>query len=93
MTKKPATLEMADDLENEWGLTMHADEMRRLYRIEVAFKEWIEKTEWLQKDAKPGELGMHRADVLRLRITHAYDEGRSSGLYAARNALNDKFGL
>lgn len=93
MTKKPATLEMADDLENEWGLTMHADEMRRLYRIEVAFKEWIEKTEWLQNDVQPMDLGRHRADVLRQRIKDAYNEGRRHGIYEARNALNERFGL
>lgn len=43
-------------------------ELRRLYRIEAAFKEWIDKTEWVQQTAQPGELGMHRADVLRQRL-------------------------
>lgn len=43
----------------------------RLKRIEFAWNEWQDKTEWVQKTAKPSELGMHRADVLRLRIERA----------------------
>lgn len=34
----------------------------------VAFDEWIEKTEWVQKTVQPHELGYHRADILRMRI-------------------------
>jgi hypothetical protein len=30
--------------------------------------EWSEKTDWVQETAKPKELGMHRADILRKRI-------------------------
>lgn len=45
-----------------------AAEMHRLAGFEAAHKEWIEKTEWVQTSQKPGELGMHRADVLRKRI-------------------------
>lgn len=42
-------------------------ENERLRRIEHAFNEFIEKTEWVQKAVKAGELGLHRADVLRKR--------------------------
>lgn len=35
---------------------------------EVALKEWLDRTEWVQKTALPHELGLHRAEVLRLRI-------------------------
>ncbi len=35
---------------------------------DTALKEWIEKTEWVQKTAQPRELGMHRADVIRQRV-------------------------
>ncbi len=45
-----------------------ASELHRLAGFEAAHKEWIEKTEWVQASQKPGELGMHRADVLRKRI-------------------------
>lgn len=45
-----------------------ASEVHRLAGFEAAHKEWIEKTEWVQASQKPGELGMHRADVLRKRI-------------------------
>lgn len=40
----------------------------RLGRIEQAFSEWIEKTEWVQESVQALELGRHRADVLRTRI-------------------------
>ncbi|MFN3375602.1 MAG: DUF4406 domain-containing protein [Burkholderiaceae bacterium] len=33
-----------------------------------ALREWLDKTEWVQKTATAQELGKHRADVLRLRI-------------------------
>lgn len=29
---------------------------------------WLEKTEWVQETATAKELGLHRADVLRMRI-------------------------
>lgn len=45
-----------------------AAELRRLHVVEAAFREWITKTEWVQKTGKPHELGMHRADVLNQRI-------------------------
>lgn len=66
MNKKPTAMEMADDLENEWGLTAHADKLRELYEeVQQLIKE---------KD-------------------EAFQEGRTFGLYAARNALNERFGL
>ncbi|KIQ21563.1 hypothetical protein [Xanthomonas campestris] len=34
----------------------------------AAYDEWMDKTEWVQKSATVAELGMHRADVLRMRI-------------------------
>lgn len=34
----------------------------------IVLKEWHDRTEWVQKTALPHELGLHRADVLRLRI-------------------------
>ena len=45
-----------------------AAELRRLDRHEQATRVWSKKTEWVQETAKPGELGMHRADVMKKRI-------------------------
>jgi hypothetical protein len=36
-----------------------------------ALEVWLDKTEWVQETAKPHELGMHRADVLKQRIQEA----------------------
>lgn len=35
---------------------------------EIALKEWLDKTDWVQQTVQAGELGMHRADVLHDRI-------------------------
>lgn len=43
-------------------------EVEWLKRFEADCKEWHEKTEWVKKSAQVGELGMHRADVLKGRI-------------------------
>jgi hypothetical protein len=45
-----------------------AAELKRLHRQEVALIEWLDKTEWVQQTAQAGELGRHRADVLKQRI-------------------------
>lgn len=42
--------------------------------IKYAYMEWQDKTEWVQKTAKPSELGKHRADVMRERIAKAEAE-------------------
>lgn len=46
--------------------------MRRLLDqeepFEAAFKEFIKKTDWVQETVQPKERGMHRADVLKMRI-------------------------
>lgn len=39
-------------------------------RFRAAYNEWHDKTEWVQETARPKELGMHRADVLRERIAN-----------------------
>jgi hypothetical protein len=42
-------------------------EIERLQRFETAYKEFSDKTDWVQETAHWSELGMHRADVLRKR--------------------------
>ena len=39
-----------------------------LEQYRKSWYEWSEKTDWVQETAKPKELGMHRADILRKRI-------------------------
>lgn len=55
--QEPTTLEAAA-----------ASELRRLHQHELAQIEWLEKTEWVQKSARPSELGKRRADVISARI-------------------------
>lgn len=46
-------------------------EIQRLRQFEVAYKEYSDKTDWVQENAHWSELGMHRADVLRKRCDDA----------------------
>lgn len=50
------------------------DECDSLERFKTAYMEWHEKTDWVRKDAKPKELGMHVADMMTARITQAEAE-------------------
>lgn len=72
MTKQPAAMQLADELEKTIDFQMRAreaaTELRRLHRHEVATKEWTDKTEWVQTSAQVMELGAHRADVIRTRM-------------------------
>jgi hypothetical protein len=44
------------------------DKPEALQWQELAAKQWLDKTDWVQQTAEVNELGMHRADVLRQRI-------------------------
>ena len=46
----------------------------------AAYDEWLAKTQWVQDTVKAGELGRHRADVLRMRI-----EALEAELYSLRH--------
>ena len=37
------------------------------YSFETAYKEWIDKSEWVRQELQPRELGMHLADVIKQR--------------------------
>lgn len=52
-------------------------ENKRLSDATYSLKEWLDKTEWVQKTAAPGELGLHRADVMRERIEALRKENKS----------------
>lgn len=52
--------------------TAQRDEwMARAVRAEEALAEWFAKTDWVRPTIQPHELGLHLADVLRLRIEAA----------------------
>ena len=75
MNEKSEALRLAEWLDGDGGgLTTLGDcaaELRRLHQHEVALSEWLDKTSWLQETARPGELGMHRADAMRARMLKA----------------------
>lgn len=71
------TLKVAGRIGAELGAAKA--EVERLRRFEAAYIEWQEKTEWVQADAKPKELGKHRADVLRERIEALSANHRKTG--------------
>lgn len=56
-----------------WDAMCNCAELRA-ERFKAAYMEWQDKTEWVQKTAKPSELGKHRADVMRERIAKAEAE-------------------
>ncbi|MGL4679546.1 MAG: hypothetical protein ACRCWC_09230 [Plesiomonas shigelloides] len=70
MTEQTKAQRLANGLENSCLFIGQeaAAELRRLDRHEQATRVWSEKTDWVQETAKPKELGMHRADVLKKRI-------------------------
>lgn len=47
-------------------------ELRRLHQQELALMQWIEKTNWVQVDAQPSELGRHRADAIQMRVARLH---------------------
>ena len=70
--KQPEALRLADELPMPI-FAPEAAELRRLHQFELAFTKYLEKTEWVQKTAKPHELGMDRADVLKQRIDRLHE--------------------
>lgn len=64
-------------------------EIKRLHQFELAFTKYLEKTEWVQETAKPHELGMDRADVLKQRIDrlHEVNQMLLHALVNARDAV------
>ena len=45
------------------------DECELLMNFKIAYNEWQDKTEWVQQTATVKELGKHRADVLKDRLS------------------------
>lgn len=71
MSTEPEALRLAELLElgpRRAGYSTIATELRRLHMHELANIEWMEKTHWVRIGAQPGELGMHRADVIKQRF-------------------------
>jgi hypothetical protein len=71
------------------------NELRRLHQHELASRDWLDKTNWVQETAQDGEFGMHRADVLKKRID-ALNESNTELLAAleklARVGNGDHYG-
>ena len=44
-------------------------ECELLRNFKIAYNEWQDKTEWVQQTATAKELGKHRADVLKERLS------------------------
>ena len=87
MTEKTEALRLAEQLE---AIGLHgpvAAELRRLHPHELANEVWQVKTQWVQDTAKPEELGMHRADVMRQRLVRAETQ-RDALLEAYRKMKN-----
>lgn len=70
--ERAAIVSDIEDVEEALANQSAQQENSDLYR--KAFETWQEKTEWVQETAKPKELGMHRADVLRQRIEEAQQQ-------------------
>jgi uncharacterized protein YifE (UPF0438 family) len=62
------------------------NELRRLHQHELASRDWLDKTNWVQETAQDGEFGMHRADVLKKRID-ALNESNTELLAALKEIL------
>ena len=45
------------------------EECELLRNFKIAYNEWQDKTEWVQQTATVKELGKHRADVLKDRLS------------------------
>ena len=78
-THEAAAILMAKLLERE-GKTVAADMLRQLHtenealqtRYEAcdkALRQWLDKTAWIQETGRGCELGMHRADAVRQRLS------------------------
>lgn len=66
---------LPEGFEGHWTALSQDDTVRemmilsdRVDKFKSAFCEFIDKTDWVQADVKPQELGLHRADVLRQRL-------------------------
>lgn len=67
-TGRPGSYDATRDELDAFARTL-TDRITELERFEFAYKEWSDKTEWVQRTARAQELGKHRADVMRSRIT------------------------
>ena len=90
MNIQPEALLVANVLEgyDSWG-DRGAAELRLLHQHELALAQWLEKTEWVQVNARPLELGRHRADVIQMRVArlHALNNDLLEALKMAVSAL------
>lgn len=83
-THDPESIARDEPLYDQSGIDRLLEKIDRLEMIESSWLEFMEKTEWVQKSSEPGELGLHRADVLKSRIdrlTAALDASRKEAQF------------
>lgn len=98
MSKSPYTdlIERLQERFNRFGDPMDKDLLQALYsanQYRDNVIEWLAKTDWIQAEGvEPGELGKHRADVLRQRITslRAKLEVCTTALKLARDRMEEQ---
>lgn len=92
MTTQPEALRLADECDEHMvDFADVAAELRRLHQHELVLQDWLDKTDWVQETAQAGELGMHRADVLKKRID-ALTESNQELLAALKELLHESDG-
>ena len=97
MSTQPEALRLADEvaaMQPAYFTSEVAAELRRLHQHVLALQDWLDKTNWVQESAQAGELGMHRADVLRKRIEklESVNQELLGALKSAAEYLHDKSG-
>ena len=50
--------------------------LQRTAELERQLEKWLDKTDWVQESAKAGEFGVHRADIITLRIAKLEQENK-----------------
>lgn len=65
-------------------------DIERLKHFETAYKEFSDKTDWVQETAHWSELGMHRADVLRKRCNDltSHNQAQADEIVRLRGGAN-----
>ena len=102
MKEQPEALRLADLIQSRYGNDINdeaAAELRRLHaenerlqtRYEAcdkALRQWLDKTAWIQETGRGCELGMHRADAVRQRLS-AVEAQRDALLEALKQSLEE----
>lgn len=84
-------------VEHGTKLYTHADpgEVERIRQYETGFNEWIDKSEWARKGATAKELGLHLADVIKMRYDQLQADltARDQQIDALRQGMKGDYDL